>query len=1348
MKSLLNVSEGFTAFTLTLFLHLFVILLAFLPMGNYFFPFLGEYRVADLYGTIEAGAGMDVEERLNAEVTERPLTQPEKEEKKSLFYTFGAKEQNRRISFSTSGTNLPPLSPLFSREYDSQRSMNRKKPLAKLLPPDFTGSTLYPKPSKNMQQEVDENADSYLLGDIFKDTIVASYGKKELHQREEKFLEILRKDMADGKLDMPFYSFIIQAEYYQLSHLLLEGGLQPSFTLLEAEEKFKENLKRVGRGLEGDIDAYSLVMVLQRYAENKFYPENGSGMLLDSLFHNLNDCEGGTKEILAYLDQLYPQLALGSNRGLVQTTSGDLIGHMQVYLEPGPQAENILENENGLVVETTRISEGSILRYVAGDTYPIEDFVSRYYPEILPPATWSTSKLSTAKSSETESRNIVGTSNHPLKMGYAVSSTLLTSHLYDLESIRTQKIQNEFQTSEIDGCDPNIDPTKVNRTNLFSNFVAIDGSLRKSLIDHYLADLPYWQNKVMPQWTKPRFLATYADLSGSLINSESVDYIEIEDEFSLPVSALSSHQLFIEKLIERENQQKIDSRKTSGQECATSSYLDQQLLAYLFEEPEGPGFFFLEPPPQTFSWSKFRVDLANECISIPEKESDRPLLESLEVEMEMRSESFRAQLYNRAMSRGSVASKEDLRLHGLKIVLEKVFRGEPIPVGYRNLFSGRFSTPGSREEPTVNLSVQDLGRKGLNNGLLRDANDFLGKERLETLFLEYSGRTDLDISHLRAHALITGLVSQYGDNGDSKIRIAELLESLDATTTNPRLRLAATSAFAQLGGKGSATISTLVASGLVRQGRFTSQDVIDLLAFGLLPDDGLQLLRQRTDEQLKQLPVLSFFEDKNKKSQTIEPFIQVLDTLQGLRYFQDIEQTKLLYRGLQSSLLRDFSIDLQLNVDERLDTDYGILFNKLYLMAQLGGGDGVSGGVSAEAKELLASFLEFSAKNPLGRLMSQLVRESLSDPIFIEILGAKINQQFSEISQLSTENGRKREGDTLENLLSYVASGNMIFRFLNEMDTAELQNIAGMIRKNEDPWFADTTFTGKEYLLTLHSLTAKIIDRFDLGPGDLLFSRDDTERDKGKLDIFNDYYLEDSVRESFALLAYIEKSQVDGKKIKFRKSRDIRKIKDPSKIKIIGGSRKVTRQDMSLMTLALNLQNNPQLISNFWQKTVEVAGKHINLDNVDSGLQKYLFASHYPYLTENDYGFFYSPEVVADFHNASGWGGKNDILLSSYLHFKDLPKDLPDWLLETAVERSKFERRIVKKFGENSFLPMILECTDDADVLPGPLFKAKWQIRKPFGEDIFPGTLLLIRLGYMSITDIGEIVFTEKYSNR
>ncbi|MDK9707549.1 MAG: TetR/AcrR family transcriptional regulator [Desulforhopalus sp.] len=52
-------------------------------------------------------------------------------------------------------------------------------------------------------------------------------------------------------------------------------------------------------------------------------------------------------------------------------------------------------------------------------------------------------------------------------------------------------------------------------------------------------------------------------------------------------------------------------------------------------------------------------------------------------------------------------------------------------------------------------------------------------------------------------------------------------------------------------------------------------------------------------------------------------------------------------------------------------------------------------------------------------------------------------------------------------------------------------------------------------------------------------------------------------------------------------------------------------------------------------------------------------------MTENDSGFFFSPETLEDLYNAALWGGRNDILLD-YLHFRHLTGQLPDWLRRTA----------------------------------------------------------------------------------
>jgi hypothetical protein len=243
-----------------------------------------------------------------------------------------------------------------------------------------------------------------------------------------------------------------------------------------------------------------------------------------------------------------------------------------------------------------------------------------------------------------------------------------------------------------------------------------------------------------------------------------------------------------------------------------------------------------------------------------------------------------------------------------------------------------------------------------------------------------------------------------------------------------------------------------------------------------------------------------------------------------------------------------------------------------------------------------------------------------------------------------------------------------------------------------------------------------------------------------------DFYLDDRVRESFALLAFFREEKPTEQRLRFRKSQDLGKIKDPTKIRVIEAERTISRQDMSLLTLALNPANDPKAIRAAWEQTLAVTARHLALSPLDRPQQEYLFAPHYPYLLEDDLGFTFSPEMVEDLPNADQWGGRNDILLSSYLHFRNLPDKLPEWLLRAAKARSDLELKIVRKFEEQTFLPMILECDNDAREIPEALFRAKWSFRKPFGEDIFPGTLLLLRLGYLDITPEGSVIRTAKFA--
>ena len=515
MKSPLSFHNWRSPLALTIGLHILLLTVATLPGDSHFFPYLKVYReyVEVKQPTLAPS---------NSTVLQKPYEQPSQASKDlqnqrtpSIFlpYSLTTNKTSHHIMkarvFSPEVTH-PPVKKLFSIDKNPLHALSQKTGVKKLSSPVFSVNTIPEKPAKDMRKGLQENKDRYILGDIYNDTTPAITSKRELLTTELEFMRRVREDLLDGIFNMRFSEFIVSAEYFQLSKALIENGLQPSFSLKDALKKYEGRLAKVRKNLPSDLDAYSLIMILQRYAENKFYPENGSGLLLESLFHNLNDCEGGTKEILAYLSDIYPSIQLGSNRGMIRTTNGKVIGHMQVYLGPGTETDSIIENQNGITIETTRITSGSILPYSTGDRFPIEDFIYRYYPasilgtpfaKILIPA--DRPHLRQGQQSE-----IVGTSNHPLKMGYKVSSTLLTAQYYDLENIRTQKILNEFVRSEIPLCDPKVNPLQVDPSNVFSNFVAIDPKLRKNMMGHYLASLQYWDNEVMPQWQEPPFIIT------------------------------------------------------------------------------------------------------------------------------------------------------------------------------------------------------------------------------------------------------------------------------------------------------------------------------------------------------------------------------------------------------------------------------------------------------------------------------------------------------------------------------------------------------------------------------------------------------------------------------------------------------------------------------------------------------------------------------------------------------------------------------------------------------------------------------------------------------------------------
>ena len=1229
-------------------------------------------------------------------------------------------------------TLLPVSNPVF-------RSLARKTAIARLLPPLFSDNTIPRKPDKDMWQVVEESKESYLLGDVFQDAVPATSAGQDLVQEEAAFLVELRQDIADGRLDMPFSSFIIRAEYYQLSRALLLKKLQPSFTLDEAFARYRDRLGRVRQGVPQEVDGFSVVMILQRYADNKFYPGNGSGMLLDSLFHNLNDCEGGTKEVLAYLNEIYPALILGSNRGMLQTTTGELIGHMQVFIGPGEASRKIIENDRGVILETTRVSRESVIPYVSGDVFPLEDFVVHYYPEIVAGTPLAARLGGQDDGGAGGQRKIVGTSDHPLKMSYGASATLLTEQFYDLANIRTRKIENEFLRSDIPSCDPRIDPTKIDRTNLFSNFVAIDGKLRKNLIDHYLADLDYWDNQLMPQWKTPPFLATYADLAGSLLgpSGEMDGYLQIDAENTISYKSLFSHQQFLASMRDRADNSRNRYVGSGLQDCQERAVLDKQLLAYLFEMPNGPGLYFLPAPADDFSWHFLQKSVVNDCLAVPAEGLERNHIAILEDEAVRQRTSLRKELYSRALTRGLSSSPQTSPLEKVTAAIEAVFTGVTGSLDLPAILADRQSAESTVEEPSIREMAGEVGRTGINNGLIWDAVDFLGVEKTRALILVYGARDDLSLSLWRANAFVQNLVAILASQESDRKATADFLARLGKESGRQALTVAAAIALAGLQGQDQAEISAIAVRYLEQLQPYRAEDLLALMRYGLRHEDAVSFIHRKIKATLAGLPSLT--PGKAGPDAKIEIFPELVEVVRTLSALSDPAGQELLALGLMRSLDRDFTRQLPEGQGGYAGADYGLVFNKLAVLGLLPEPASRPFIDPAELEALLKNYIRFAANQPVGKLMVALVEKAFSREKYAKALAGIIRTQLTELAGLrsglemqsmnSSEDIRSpKTAGVLSAAKIILGDANVLVQILLQADSQLASLVAGHF---PGQFSGAKTFPAAWYLSGVHrQMSEAFAARL---PGGTFIA---------------DFYLDDRVRESFAMLAYVQENKADASQLRFRIIKDIRTIKDPSKVKVIEAERKITRQDMSLLTLALNTGNSPAAIRQAWEDTLAVAGGHLGLNPLGESLRQYLFAPHSPYLVEDDLGFFFSPETVEDFHNADQWGGRNDILLSSYLHFRNLPEYLPDWLLRAAMTRSQFEQQILKKFENLSFLPMILECANDHETLPEGLFRAQWTIRKPFGEDIFPGTLLLLRLGYMEISPVGEVVLTAKYGAR
>ena len=106
----------------------------------------------------------------------------------------------------------------------------------------------------------------------------------------------------------------------------------PSFTLQNALDKYEYELEETRAAFSSDKIDERLAVILEKYSEGKTYYAPKGGSMLNSLYHDVIDCDSGTKELLSRISDLLPELKLGQNSGVRKTKEGKLIGHVQPFL--------------------------------------------------------------------------------------------------------------------------------------------------------------------------------------------------------------------------------------------------------------------------------------------------------------------------------------------------------------------------------------------------------------------------------------------------------------------------------------------------------------------------------------------------------------------------------------------------------------------------------------------------------------------------------------------------------------------------------------------------------------------------------------------------------------------------------------------------------------------------------------------------------------------------------------------------------------------------------------------------------------------------------------------------------
>lgn len=1205
------------------------------------------------------------------------------------------------------------------------------------------------------------------ITDVINQTLPVDYTLEELTAREQAFIQRLKADFAgECELrDISLSEFFITAEYFKLSKDLFAKGKKPAFTLDDALGRYQRRLNLVKDSLESlSLDPENnyrrksaLQILLMNYAKGKHYDVYNGGSILTSLFHNTVDCQAGTKEVLALIADIMPDLKLGINSGSRLNNDGTKVGHVQAYVYDNDESEFISEiasSDTGYVIETTSINSETITPYTRGQITPIELVIANYYPEIAEECDFQTLVNGPRAPEGMPTQDIASDGKEHFSANMLPNSEILLSDellypssIYEKNAILSGSVELAAVSHE--------GPRSLKysgRMNIFHG--GTKPSFRDDFIYHFLMTAPRFRKNVLDMFVQgkdptseyghsrlnknpkirnlslPENFSSYQNLLATFEQGiREADEVVVFRDDAVTARQLLSHKHYLDKWGVVENGKDRKAKKKEK--------VPERVLQALLTSPSwasGPGIC-LDIIPNA-DYEKLAMQILDDSLDInfDYRSVDIPkTAEQVEEERRARASSSRAYAFRKALSLdGKVEAGVQQELEKRMHILENALRGKRASRDELAVFAEREKY----EEPGTLAYRQALAQQavqGLSKGMIKDAIELTGEENALTRFRHYVKRHDLQVSR-EASAEMFDYFNRTLVLAENNTALQTLAVDVMDNGASLSFKTGAAQYLFTQGKINRKTATNIYLQYLEEASKksISPAEVHTLLATGLDRQAAIEFFRKRLQNISLEdtLQVSVEYDPEAQRFIDLESIHAVAGELGDEESQKGIE--KLLVDHLQAFFEKAAAED---DKDNQTKLNYGSAMNALYTLASLN--------ARVDDKEFLKRYLQFGAADSTAMLMAPLVQK---------LTGSSFAENFQTVMQE----------------FSYIAKGKA-----DELQSAEKTREEVSIdccRKHESIVERFNCYTDDPATVEATRTYSEKADRMDRSLIDILsiatfgayltHANDQTESARGILEKMHrelsDYksklfvskntaVLEtEEFRRSVELLAFLVKES--GKKlekpIKFDSGICVAHTEHTYKNALLGRMIAVdsrepfeeTAPSLFDFSAFLTKMLDPDLeldqaIDEYAQEleVLSYLGTEFSqekFDRIKKGIRRY---------------------VAEDETNSMQ-------TLSRYLNLKYLPDDLPDWLFNKAKYQHSREQAYIEKILEQAEKPQwavdkIIHERPYEDSHYGYEYVEEWG-HLPFETLNMSGTLLLYRTGYLDIDEQGKFVKTDKFARK